>query len=527
MALALVARVTGRILSKRDFRFVPTEAEGRTANLIGGVFALFCAILSLLVLLLAAYIWFDSRTKHHLDKTSTKLLFYCVAISVAQGLAYAATCINVGKHELAWCRTGMVGVIFGFNMANWLQCCICVNLVLALKRPIVFKYNVLRWYWTSGLVVSFLTAFVPLFYNQYQWDRQNHSCWIVDDGQSLNRWQIGVLETPILLVTVFMFISTGVVSHHLFMSKRAGKTHTQMLNQLYEPAFDSSVVNLSFQPETGVNNRFEIEEIVLSEDFKVQLDKYTGSSPEIMRSPLKFRAPGSISSAKRNSPSRASSMFSGIRGHGRRGKSHPSSGLDDISEAVALPKTVRVARMPVGAHFGADPVAEEAHRLRVTIARIACYPIIHLLISVLSPFGSLVLSQEAGASRRTQFALYIMTFVGSAWTPLAYSICALTAETSLWDGLGKKRRLRRGWEEENLELALGKNKHRLSQNLYSPSSVGIVGASPAVSLREHAGRNDFESEDEESEVERTVHVSRAPNLKEMTILEEEGEVSDE
>lgn len=485
------------LVKRGNYTFVPTNAEGRSANIIAATVTFTCLTISCLVVAAAFCLWYDKRLRHHFNKTSTQLLFTCVAITIPQGLATASTTLDVGKHEKGFCEFGMVGVIFGFNVANWLQCCICVNLILALRRPSVFRYRVKLWYYVSAFSSSAILAILPLIFDQYRWNTQNHSCWLRSSDSVFDVWQLVVLESPILLVTIFMFISTGFVAYHLVIHRKKGKSHSELLNQLYEPAFDVDADGLAITTETNMGKRFEIEEVVLHEKFNPKLQDLPNSPSK--RSPSR-RSPKSVTWSPR-----ASSFISNVKNH----YSRPTAPqLKDIPEVV-VPKRVRVARLPVSAHFGADPAQEEKRKVRNTILRISCYPVIHLLISVLSPLGALVLSESEDASRGRQVSLYYMTFIGSAWVPLAYSACALLADTSIYDAWAERRSLSRGEPEESLELALGRNKHRLSQLSFPDGAIYSPGKVPDPS------------------VEKFVTVRRTPVNLHCDMINEEDELGDE
>ncbi|CCG80549.1 protein of unknown function [Taphrina deformans PYCC 5710] len=439
-----------------DYAFMPTPAEGQTANIFSAAMSLACMSISCLVLGLALFLYRYKALRHHFSKTSTQLLYLCVAITIPQGLAFASTTLNVGTHEKSFCRLGMVIVVFGFNATNWLQCCICLNLVFALRCPSIFRYRIQLWYYISAVVTSAIFALLPLIFDQYEYNARSYSCWTRDTGDVYNVWQLVVLEIPILVVTLLMFLSTGFVIWNVIKQKRDGRSSKETINQLFEPAFVEDADDLAVTSDTNMNKRFEIEEIYTNSSFNPRMLPESPATPPSRRSPR----------SETRSP-RAPSFVSRAISSSNRGSPAISKMMGLITEEPQSPRKLRVARLPTSAHFGRDPAAREQSEMRKTILRISCFPIIHLLIAIVPLIGSISLTFARDSGRGTQLGLYLITFIGSAGLPLAYSACALLTDTSIYDAWAERRRMRAGDQEESLELALGRNRHRLSQLSYT------------------------------------------------------------
>lgn len=111
---------------------------------------------------------------------------------------------------------------------------------------------------------------------------------------------------------------------------------------------------------------------------------------------------------------------------------------------------------------------EERRQLRNTILRIALYPLLHLLISLLGAVTQIILTNSEGYSRGYQLALFICGFIGCSWLPIAYSMCAVLADDSLlratydWWTNAQGRALDN--EDIDLELSLGRNAHLAHMN---------------------------------------------------------------
>lgn len=179
-------------------------------------------------------------------------------------------------------------------------------------------------------------------------------------------------------------------------------------------------------------------------------------------------SPSSLSMRSTDRPG----LMDSLRRKSARNSSIP---MPQIAEESTTPCKLRVAKLPVTANFGKDPKAADARDLRNTLLRISVYPVIHLVIAILGPLGSLILADSEHKSRNFQAGLYYLSLIGTAWIPFAYSCCAVFADDSLYNGLKEYVNLRRGKEEtEDLELALGKNKHRWSEYANSTSGVDLI-----------------------------------------------------
>lgn len=466
-----------RFAKRSSWTFIPTDAEGHHANLVGGVLTLVFTSVSVVVLSLFLLIWRRRDLRHHLKHTSTQLLYACVAVTIPQGLGYASTCLGIGKHELAFCRLGMTLSVFGYNAANCLQGCICINLVLAIKWTQATQYNIAPWYYFFSFLFSIILAIVPLCFNQYQWSVTNHSCWLKDTGADFNTWQLAILEIPLVIVTVLMIISTIVVTRYVLKSRAEGKAHADVVNQLFEPTFNPGLETLNIQSDTNMNDRFEIEEVSISENFYPSLGTPVGKSPPRPTKPKRSPIPGvnsiipnaflqRLSTSYPASPASAawnSPIWSPQNSSAVLGALPVPSPANSGESPDTHPLKIRVARMPVSAHFGNNPLDEDAKKIRRLLFRVASFPVMHLIISIFGVLGYLGLESAEHSRRSTQVALYILTFIGTAWIPLAYSICAVLADTSLWDVYRDLRHRSKGSNDEDLEVALGRNKHRVSQ----------------------------------------------------------------
>lgn len=156
--------------SDATWAFLPTEEEGAMANLAGMWVSIVCALLSVLVCIWAAVIYANKKTRHHLEKYSSRLLMVCVAVTIIYSVAVALTTITPSTddaHTVA-CTTEMWFVIWSFNFVNWLQGCISLNLIFALYRPQIFRKKVMTWYYTSAIAVSVIIATVPAFLGAYR-----------------------------------------------------------------------------------------------------------------------------------------------------------------------------------------------------------------------------------------------------------------------------------------------------------------------------------------------------------------------
>lgn len=467
--------------------FAPSRHEANVANIVGAVVTLSCLAVCLVTIAVAAWLYHDKTLRHHFNKTSTELLFVSLLLMLPFSLGYASTNFHFGKSESAMCDLGMIIVIFTFNVTNWLQCCICLNLVMALKWPGVFRYNLKRWYYITSILVSVILAVLPTAFNEVHWNTVTASCWLDNPSDGYSSWQLGTLEFPILLVTVFMFASAGIVGRSLYQAHRNGKSQSEILNQLYEPTYSNGVDDLRAYPDTELSSRFAIEELVFEK--AVQSERMRTDSrnskvdPAVVRSWYSPRFPGSIGRSSGSSnvsrslwKSRASNSWSASKNTNLNGSSKVLENKEEIG-----PQKVRVARMPMTANFGQDPRAEDARELRTTVLRISCYPVIHLLLSIISPIGSLLLGAAQHSSEGYKFGLYLLTYIGTAWLPLAYVICFLFADSSLHDAWVEKCRGSLDESLTDLEAVLGRNKHRLSGLQIRPQADQIHTHSPIVS----------------------------------------------
>lgn len=275
-----------------------------------------------------------------------------------------------------------------------------------------------------------------------------------------------------------MFISWGMVAASLFTRKKSGDSTKEMLTQLYEPQIppNENVDLLHGSDRVGVGSRFEITE----RDWHGELPgtppkkKHAFAAPSLrsskMISSARWRRSQSSPRHVMSSPSSARSFFSDTTSASDDGI-RPSHGLSIIAESDQFrdaPK-VLVARLPMLYDAVApdvtndDEEAEGRRKLRNTIIRISLYPLMHLFIALIGAVAQILLENAAGYSRSFQRSLYTLSVIGAAWVPLAYSLCAIFADISLWEATLDWIRLRKeaNAEEHNLDLenSLGRNAH--------------------------------------------------------------------
>lgn len=448
--------------------FVPNNHEALVANVMSGVISVSSSGIALILCIIAAVVWADKRTRRHFSRTSSRLLFLCVAIAVPAGLAYGATLLRYSQDHPAWCRFGMYMTVFFYNFLNLIQCAISVNLVLALKAPKVFeRHNLEKYYILCSFALAALIATIPIIAGRYLWNDETQSCWIQDRPGIIGVWQAGILEVPLLLVTVLMALATIVVARHLRKEHRSGKDTGRLLNQLYEPAIEDGT-SYALTADSRLTMRFSVREIAVRAPDSRSNPGQPGSADSVMSS--------SGFSARMLSllQSPCSSNATPAMGHSRLLSSafpanvkSKSQSLNDVTPTLLLQgsplfRKVRIAKLPMTPNFGKDPQVEEARRLRNTLWRISFYPVIHLIIGLLGPIGSL-LSTATNSSRQYQLGLYYFQFFGVAWIPLAYSLCVIFADLSFIEGTREWISLRRRGEDEDLELALGKNMHHWNE----------------------------------------------------------------
>ena len=142
----------------------------------------------------------------------------------------------------------------------------------------------------------------------------------------------------------------------------------------------------------------------------------------------------------------------------------PNYGLG-VDEELVMPKhKILVARLPMTYNRAHDTRENDQKKLRRTVIRISLYPVMHLIVALLGACSQLMLENAENSTRRYQVSLYVTNFIGSAWVPLAYSLCLLFADTSLWDASREWWQYRHAVvdpdaENMDLEIALGRNAH--------------------------------------------------------------------
>lgn len=307
-----------------------------------------------------------------------------------------------------------------------------------------------------------------------------YSCWAYysADPIPLDYIQLAIIEVPLIFITVVMFVSWGMVAASLFTRKKDGDSTKEMLTQLYEPKIPKheNVDLLHGSDRVGVGSRFEITE----RDWHGELPGTPPKKKHAYAAPS-FRSSKMITSGrwKRTqssprhgmaSPSSARSFFSDTTSISED-CTRPSHGLSIIAESDQFKDAskVLVARLPMIYDAVAPDVTNNdeedkgRRKLRNTIIRISLYPLMHLFIAILGAAAQILLENAAAYSRSFQRALYTLSVIGAAWVPLAYSLCAIFADISLWEATLDWIRLRKeaSEEEHNLDLenSLGRNAH--------------------------------------------------------------------
>lgn len=487
------------------FAFEPTLEEGRVANLVARYVSIACTFLSLVVCLWALLLWNNKRTRHHLQKVSTQLLLVCVAVTMVYGIAVALTTIHWAdgdRYQLS-CAIEMWFVIWSFNFVNWLQGCISLNLIFALYRPTIFNKNVMRWYYSTALVTSIAFATVPAALGNYLWwvgiskysdiRTVQYTCWVYSsaDPTEFDLAALVVIEAPLILITVIMFVSWIMVAVGLFVKKRNGATADQMLLQLYEPVAPKvdSADGLHGTERIGVGTRFLITErdwtssvFAAPRDKRSKTESLRSAGGRIFHARNSRRRSSATPRSLVASPRTAGSIVSDMTTHSDT--TNVSATADELynMDPGEKPK-ILVARLPMTYDVYESTIDSDRKKLRATIIRISLYPFMHLSVALLGAVSQIMLESAQGHSRRYQTALYIVNFIGSAWVPLAYSLCAIFADVSLWEATVHWWHLDKATEvtdEIDLEQSLGRNAHldEIGKSKYRDSPPHIINQTP-------------------------------------------------
>lgn len=449
--------------------FHPTDEEGAAANLVAFVTTMVSLGFAVLVLLASALVWSDKRTRHHFRRSSTRMLLACVAFVLPYGIGYGVTALPVARTNSKVCAASMWWLLVSYNVVNFLQSAICINLVLALYKPDAFRYNLHLTYYVVSIVLAILIASIPLPFNVYRFSPSKYSCWMNGGNPSVlvDPWQTAVIEVPIFVVTLLMIAAIVAIALKIYKQKtHAAQERT--LNQLYQPVVDFEI--RSVLSENDLSNRFEITEQTFVEDATKRPLAYRASSsgsPEALYGQNVWGSPRGPSQSIYSEKTAGSSS---------KRRALMRSSLAGITEEPPALRKIKVARLPMAPNMGIDPTRETSKELRRTVIRIAVFPVVHFCVVMVGLVASLLLSASAGHSRGYQYRLYVAEFFGSAWIPLAYTSCAVFADNSLYLGLREWWYLRHLNDDTDLEVALGRNAH-LKRGSRNSSMAGSIAKS--------------------------------------------------
>ncbi|KAJ3812841.1 hypothetical protein EV368DRAFT_82866 [Lentinula lateritia] len=161
----------------------------RASDLLWAITSAIGASFCLIVLLVVAAVWWNPKSRPHLDRVSFRIVTVALFVNMLFGIS--STVGGILTEDSFLCGFSIFVLQLTLQFSSFLLFCIVLNLQLVVLYGLDGQ-KLERYYFIGSFLMSIILVIPPYAAGQYGWDPLEQVCWYTnDDPRQRIAWQIG------------------------------------------------------------------------------------------------------------------------------------------------------------------------------------------------------------------------------------------------------------------------------------------------------------------------------------------------